>query len=61
MAKDAGKKKDLFFISRKAQFRVTHLVGDMLRISDSRIAALRKGYIEGQSQGRTELQVNLYY
>ncbi|XP_014665244.1 PREDICTED: transmembrane protein 132E-like [Priapulus caudatus] len=56
VAKDDSE-KNIYLLGRKTQFLVTHLVKDLLRVSDSRIAALRDGYVEGQSQGRTEIQV----
>ncbi|KAF4523501.1 hypothetical protein B566_EDAN004572 [Ephemera danica] len=46
-----------FFGSRRTWLRVTDLVLGLLRVSDSRIASLHGRILQGQSVGRTEVQV----
>jgi transmembrane protein 132 len=46
-----------FFGSRRTWLRVTDLVIGLLRVSDSRIASLHGRVLQGQSVGRTEVQV----
>ncbi|XP_060068724.1 transmembrane protein 132C-like [Ylistrum balloti] len=46
-----------FFKSKKAWLRVTDMVMDKLRVTDPRVVSLNNGVIQGQSVGRTEVQV----
>ncbi|KAL5017671.1 hypothetical protein ScPMuIL_007260 [Solemya velum] len=46
-----------YFKSKKASFKVTHLLSHRLRISDPRIAKLDGVVVYGDRKGRTEIQV----
>ncbi|ESO96299.1 hypothetical protein LOTGIDRAFT_96144, partial [Lottia gigantea] len=46
-----------YFHNRKAYLRVTDLVRERLRISDTKVATLNGTVIQGHHQGRTEIQV----
>ena len=46
-----------YMLHRKAQFRVTQLVREKLRVADQSIAHLRGNVIDGLKPGRTEIQV----
>ncbi|XP_065333491.1 transmembrane protein 132E isoform X3 [Cloeon dipterum] len=46
-----------FFSSKRTWLRVTDLVLGLLRVSDARIASLHGRTLQGQSVGRTEVQV----
>jgi len=50
-----------FFGSRRTWLRVTDLVLGLLRVSDSRIASLHGHTLQGQSMGRTEVQVRIQF
>lgn len=48
-----------FYKGRQASLLVTDVLKNQLRVSDSRIASLDGTLVQGQSSGRTEIQVNI--
>ncbi|XP_046389656.1 uncharacterized protein LOC124158549 isoform X2 [Ischnura elegans] len=56
-AQDHDSGRVSYFISRRTWLRVTDLVLALLRVSDTRIASLDGRILQGQSTGRTEVQV----
>ncbi|KAG8225170.1 hypothetical protein J437_LFUL002870, partial [Ladona fulva] len=56
-AEDHDSGRVSYFISRRTWLRVTDLVLGLLRVSDTRIASLDGRILQGQSTGRTEVQV----
>ena len=53
----ADKPQSRYMVNRRAQFRVTDLVGSQLRVADSTIATLEGNIVEGLLPGRTSVQV----
>uniref|UniRef100_T1J6G2 Transmembrane protein 132E n=1 Tax=Strigamia maritima TaxID=126957 RepID=T1J6G2_STRMM len=56
-AVDDNSGRESYLINRKAYFRITNLVEGSLRVADPRIASLKGQIVQGQSVGRTEIQV----
>ena len=63
LAQDHDSGRTSYFISRKTYLKVTDLIGDYLRVSDTQIASIKgQPYIiQGVGAGRTEVQVILFF
>lgn len=57
IAVDDESGREFYLLDRRSAFRITELVEDYLRVADSRIAMLKGRIVQGQSTGRTEVQI----
>lgn len=57
LAIDDSSGRESYLISRKTSLKITDLVVNFLRMSDSRIASLSGKILQGHQVGRTEVQV----
>ncbi|GAB6030301.1 hypothetical protein CHUAL_005975 [Chamberlinius hualienensis] len=57
IAVDDNSGRQSYLLNRKTLFRITDLVEDFLRVADPRIANIKGRFVQGQSVGRTEVQI----
>lgn len=61
MAQDHDSGRTSYFISRKTYLKVTDLISDYLRVSDTQVAVIKGASspaVQGTGSGRTEVQVS---
>jgi transmembrane protein 132 len=60
LAQDQDSGRTSYFITRKTYLKITDLVSDYLRVSDTQVAVIKGPVIQGVGPGRTEIQVSVY-